>query len=81
MLQNIKETIMNRQEKLDFLTSAITNMHTLSTQITENTVFLDIGLDSLDIVELQIYYEEQTGHELKGDAQIHTVAELIALMR
>ena len=70
---------MNRQEKLDFLTSAITNMHTLSTQITEDTVFLDIGLDSLDIVELQIYYEEQTDHELNGDAQIHTVAELIAL--
>jgi acyl carrier protein len=41
-------------------------------------VLLDIGLDSLDIVELQMGYEETFNVELKDIEQpIQTVADLI----
>jgi acyl carrier protein len=72
---------MNRQEKLDFLTSAITNMHKLSIQLTEDIVLASIGLDSLDIVELQLYYEEQTGNETDDPVvPVVSVKDLLDLM-
>jgi acyl carrier protein len=72
---------MTKQQKIDFIQNAIFHLFKKKITLSPSDVLLNIGLDSLDIVELQIYYEEQTGHELNDEAQIHTVAELIALMK
>jgi acyl carrier protein len=40
-----------------------------------------VGLDSLDIVELQLYYEDVTGYETKDPTlPVLTVKDLIDLM-
>ena len=50
-------------------------------EITLDTVLLDIGLDSLDIVELQMVYEETFNVELKDiEHSIPTIADLIRAM-
>jgi len=72
---------MTEQEKIDFIQNAIFHLFNKKITITPSDVLLEIGLDSLDIVELQMYYEEQTKHEIQDDMQIHTVAELLALMK
>jgi acyl carrier protein len=53
---------MNTQEKINFLKLAIMDIKGTSAtfSITEDTVLMDLGLDSLDIVELQMYYEDKT---------------------
>jgi acyl carrier protein len=72
---------MTEQEKIDFIQNAIFHLFDKKITITPADVLLEIGLDSLDIVELQMYYEDQTKHEIQDDMQIHTVAELLALMK
>jgi len=72
---------MTKQQKIDFIQNAIFHLFKKKIKLSPNDVLLEIGLDSLDIVELQVYYEEQTGHELDDEAKIHTVSELIALMK
>jgi acyl carrier protein len=42
---------------------------------------LEVGLDSLDVVELQVYYEEVNATEISNDSKVSTVAELMALMK
>lgn len=53
---------MNTQEKINFLKLAIMDIKgsSVAFPITEDTVLMDLGLDSLDIVELQMYYEDKT---------------------
>ena len=72
---------MNEQQKIDFIQKAILHLFKKKVTLSPSDVLLEIGLDSLDIVELQMYYEEQTNHEIQDEVQIHTVAELIALMK
>ena len=72
---------MNEQQKIDFIQNAILHLFKKKVTLSPSDVLLEIGLDSLDIVELQMYYEEQTNHEIQDEVQIHTVAELIALMK
>lgn len=73
---------MTDQEKLDFLTKAVTELFRkdLKTELTPETVLLDIGLDSLDIVELQMYYEEQYNVETSTDSRVVKVQDLMKLM-
>jgi acyl carrier protein len=53
-------------------------MHPTTTEIDEDTVLREIGLDSLDIVELQLYYEEETNEEIPDpEFPIVTVKDLI----
>jgi acyl carrier protein len=40
-----------------------------------------MGLDSLNVVELQMYYEEHTGKEIPDDVLISTVADLMKVMK
>ena len=42
---------------------------------------LELGLDSLDIVELQMYYEEQYNVETSTDSTVSTVQDLMNLMK
>lgn len=82
MWQNMKDN-MNTDEKLGFLKQAIINVRGLDSNftLTEETNLLDLGLDSLDIVELQLYYEEKTGKVAKDPTcAVLTAGQLIDLM-
>jgi acyl carrier protein len=74
---------MTDQEKLDFLTGAITTVFkkSPSAPLTPESVLVEIGLDSLDIVELQMYYEEQYNVETSTDSRVSTVRDLMNLMQ
>jgi acyl carrier protein len=74
---------MTDQEKLEFLSSAIAKLFkkTFETSIDTNTPLVDIDLDSLDIVELQMYYDEETGHEFPTDSKVVTIRDLMDLMK
>lgn len=83
--QYVVELIRNNmtdQEKLDFLTKAITEVFKkdLKTALTPEIVLVDIGLDSLDIVELQMHYEETYNVETSTDSKVSTVRDLMNLM-
>ena len=74
---------MTDQEKLDFLTSAISNIFKkpMNSPLAPSNNLLELGLDSLDIVELQMYYEEQYNVETSTDATVSTVQDLMNLMK
>lgn len=74
---------MTDQEKLEFLSTAMAKLFkkTLETTIDTNTSLVDIGLDSLDTVELQMYYDDETGHEFPTDSKIVTIRDLMDLMK
>lgn len=74
---------MTDAEKIDFLSKAIKEIKNknLSTELTRDTNLNDIGIDSLDAVELQMFYEEETGVETRDpDRAVKTVGDLIDLM-
>jgi len=79
----LKRTKMTDQEKLDFIKTAITNLFKKQpkSEVTPEKSLLDLGLDSLDIVELQMHYEEATGEETATDSRVVTVADLMSLMK
>jgi acyl carrier protein len=79
----LKRTKMTDQEKLDFIKTAITNLFKKQpkSEVTPDKSLIDLGLDSLDIVELQMHYEEATGEETATDSRVVTVADLMSLMK
>jgi acyl carrier protein len=74
---------MTEQEKLEFLNSAISKLFKKTFDVTTDldTALVDIGLDSLDIVELQMYYDEETGHDSPTDKRVVTLRDLMGLMQ
>jgi acyl carrier protein len=73
---------MTDNEKIIFIANAITEIFNKNIkEISPDSKLLDLGLDSLDIVELQIYYEEQSGIEIDSDEVIVTVKDLMKLMK
>ncbi len=48
--------------------------------ITAETTFQEIGIDSLDTVELLMDLEDEVGCELELEEQITTVGELVAFI-
>ena len=59
---------MTREENIKLLMEGIQNITKMSddtsidvTTINGETLLTDLNLDSLDVVELQMYYEEKTG--------------------
>lgn len=74
---------MTDQEKIDFLQNAIRAIKSkdFNVTITRDTELTSIGIDSLDAVELQMYYEEETGIETRDpERAVKTVGDLIDLM-
>ena len=45
------------------------------------TKFADLGIDSLDVMELLMSLEEELGTEIEmGDNKVETVADLVAMI-
>lgn len=73
---------MNNQEKIEFIKNAIKKLFDKDVStLSETDNLLDLSLDSLDIVELQMYYEDETGYELPTDSTIVTVKDLMEIMK
>lgn len=70
-------------DKLDFFKQAIADVKPKKeySNLTLDTLLLDLDIDSLDAVELQMYYEEKTGVTTKDPVKpIKTVGDLLELM-
>lgn len=72
---------MTRAENLEFLINAIKKFSPAATSLSEHTVLSDIGLNSLDIVELQMYYEDETNTQVADPTvPLITVNDLLDLL-
>lgn len=71
---------MTELEKLNFLQTAILAIFQREITLGMDDRLKDIGLDSLDVIELQLYYEEHFDVTLPDTAVFNTVGDLIRLM-
>lgn len=46
-------------------------------ELNDDTKFLDIGLDSLDVVELMVDIEDVVDKEIELDERVETIGELV----
>jgi acyl carrier protein len=77
------ENTMTDQEKIIFIRSALRdlNINAKADEFTASTALTDLDIDSLDAVELQMYYEEKTGVETADPTgPLVTVKDLMDLM-
>ena len=72
---------MTDQEKIKFIEDAVLKLFKKSITLSPMDNLLEVGLDSLDVVELQVYYEEVNATEISNDSKVSTVSELMALMK
>jgi len=72
---------MTNDEKIRFIEDAILTLMKKSIKLKPSDNLIEMSLDSLEIVELQMYYEEETGHELNPDASVVTVEDLMSIMK
>lgn len=75
---------MTDNEKIQFLEKAFLELFKEQAKILPllpSTPLADLGLDSLDIVQLQMHYEDVTGNLIDTDDIIITVADLIEKMK
>ena len=72
---------MTDQEKIKFIEDSVLTLFKKTIKLSPTDNLLEVGLDSLDVVELQVYYEEVTANEVSDDAKASTVAELMSLMK
>jgi acyl carrier protein len=72
---------MTEQEKIKFLESAILKLFDKTVTLSLDDNLLDLGIDSLDAVELQLYYEEEMDVQMEDTNGIAiTVRDLIKMM-
>lgn len=73
---------MTDDQKIDFLKSAIKELKGSDiADMNRDMRLTDLKIDSLDAVELQMYYEEKTGVESQDPTKpVITVGDLIDLM-
>lgn len=74
---------MTKKEKFILLKDLIYTLKNVDkfVEIKESTVLKELNLDSLDIVELQVMYEEKTGKEIADpDKPLLTVKDLLNLL-
>jgi len=72
---------MTDAAKLKFIEDMILKLFKKSFTLKPTDVLLDLSIDSLDTVELQMCYEETTGHEITTDVAVSTVSDLMSVMR
>lgn len=72
---------MTNQEKLNFILETLQKVikKDIKSITPEMTLTNDLDLDSLDIVEIQIHYEE-TFNVRTADSQVSTIQDLMDLM-
>jgi len=70
---------MTDQEKINFIAEAFTNLFKKTApEITRDMSIMDLGLDSLDIVELQMEFEKKYNVEVPDPVgEIRTVGNLL----
>lgn len=71
---------MTQQEKIEFLQGAIAKLFDRTLNLSLDDDLRDLGLDSLDVVELQLFYEDHFEVQLPDTAVINTVGDIVALM-
>ena len=72
---------MTEQDKIKFLESAILKLFDKTVILNLDDSLLDLGIDSLDAVELQLYYEEEMNVQMEDTNGIAiTVRDLIKMM-
>jgi acyl carrier protein len=72
---------MTEQDKIKFLESAIFKLFDKTVTLNLDDNLLDLGIDSLDAVELQLYYEEEMDVQMEDTNGIAiTVRDLIKMM-
>ena len=73
--------MLSNEEKLNIIVDAIIkHKKNVELPITEKTVLVELSLDSLDIVELQVYIEDTHDVMIKDPASpIVTVGDLLNL--
>ncbi len=73
---------MSENEKIAFLEKALLDLTKKNVKLQPDMRLIDdLGLDSLDVVELQLYYEEKLGVELpETQDQLLTIRDLLNLM-
>jgi acyl carrier protein len=73
------------ENNLIFLKECISELKGISIneiEIDQDTDLSELGLDSLDIVELQMMYEEKTGVSLDDvDEPVGTIKDLLELLK
>lgn len=72
---------MNDTEKIDFIKLAVKNLFDKSIELSPEDRLLELGLDSLDVVELQMYYEDELKTLIESDESPITVRDLMDLMK
>ena len=73
---------MTDSGKLEFITKAISEIFGKDVKgISPSDRLLDLGLDSLDIVELQMYYEDEMNTDIETDKVLFTVSDLMSVMK
>jgi acyl carrier protein len=72
---------MTEQDKIKFLESAILKLFDKTVTLNLDDNLLDLGIDSLDAVELQLYYEEEMDVQMEDmNGVAITVRDLIKMM-
>ena len=72
---------MTDAEKIKFIEDAVLVLFKKTISLKPTDILLDLSIDSLDIVELQMYYEEKVGIETESDVPIVTVNDLMFIMK
>lgn len=84
VVEMVKGKYMTKEEKLALLIEGIAEISgTIKEEVslTESTKLSDLKLDSLDIVELQMFYEDQTGTMIPDTTKpLVTVGDLLELL-
>ncbi|HNW04184.1 MAG TPA: phosphopantetheine-binding protein [Oscillospiraceae bacterium] len=66
---------------LERIAKVINDYKESNLDITEETTFADLELDSLDMVELIMNLEEEFGVSIEMDGAIKTVGDLMAVLQ
>lgn len=72
---------MTDAEKIKFIEDAVLVLFKKKISLKPTDILLNLSIDSLDVVELQMYYEEKVGIETDADIPAVTVSDLMAIMK
>jgi len=71
---------MPNSEKLEFITRLIAESTKREVVLTREDRLVDLGLDSLDVVEVQLALEDKYNVDIPDNALIVTIGDLLNLL-